>query len=133
MEQQNTPKTILVDAIDGLINRDGTVFEEMHTLLEEYPNEKLILTSANDEQFKTFNLHDAPYEVFTLRHDPEKTDPSYYITMLAHYGLKAADVVYFEHSEEAVESARSVEIDTLFYDNEKRDLEELKDFLNERL
>lgn len=130
MDQEPIPKTILVDAIDGLINRDGTVFEEMHDLLEEYPNDKIILTSANDEQFDTFNLHQAPYEVFTLKHDPEKTDPQYYRTMLAHYGLRAADVVYFEHSEEAVASAQSVEIVTHFYDHEERDLEKLKDFLN---
>ena len=50
-------KTILVDAIDGLILKDGTVFEEMHQLLEKYPNPKLVLTCANDEQFKEFNLN----------------------------------------------------------------------------
>ena len=54
-------KTILVDAIDGLILKDGTVFEEMHQLLEKYPNPKLVLTGANDEQFKEFNLNRSPY------------------------------------------------------------------------
>jgi len=34
--------------------RDGTIFEEMHEMLEEFPNRKIVLTGANDEQFKEF-------------------------------------------------------------------------------
>jgi hypothetical protein len=49
-------KTILVDAIDGLILEDGSVFQTMHELFETYPNRKIVLTGANDEQFKKFNL-----------------------------------------------------------------------------
>ena len=65
-------KTILVDAINGLIEEDGTVFKEMYQLLEKYPNPKITLTGANDEQFKEFKLAECPYEVFTLKHNPEK-------------------------------------------------------------
>lgn len=45
-------KTILVDAINGLILEDGTIFDEMYKLLEQYPNPKIVLTGANDEQWK---------------------------------------------------------------------------------
>jgi hypothetical protein len=31
-----------------------------------------------------------PYEVFTLKHNPEKTDPSYYVRMLEYFNLKKA-------------------------------------------
>ncbi len=95
-------KTILVDAIDGIILKDGTVFQDMYELLEQYPNNKLVLTGANDEQFKEFNLDKSPWEVFTLKHNPEKTDPTYYKTLLDKYGLKTEDVVYFEHNADAV-------------------------------
>lgn len=126
-------KTILVDAINGLILKDGTIFEAMHVLLEEYPNNKIVLTGANDEQFKQFNLDKSPYKVFTLKHNPEKTDPMYYKTMLATFGLKLEDVVYFEHSAEAVRSAESVGIKTYFYDHVKEDLVALKNFLDANL
>ncbi len=129
MENQKIEKIILVDAINSLINRDGTVFQEMHELLEEFPNKKIILTGANDEQFEKFNLHKAPYEVFTLKHDPEKIDPQYYRTMLARYGLQATNAVYFEHDPAAVESAGSVGILTYSYDHEERDLGALRHFL----
>ena len=126
-------KTILVDAIDGLILKDGTVFEEMHQLLEKYPNPKLVLTGDNDEQFKEFNLNRSPYEVFTLKHDPEKTDPKYFEILLNKYNLKPSEVVYFEHNKEAAEVATQAGIKTMFYDCSKRDLKELKEFLDTSL
>ena len=84
---------ILVDAVDCFVSRTGEVFAEMQNLLETYPNRKVILTGANDEQIKQFGLDKMPYEVFTLKHNPEKTEPSYYVKMLEHFNLKANDVV----------------------------------------
>ena len=126
-------KTILLDAIDVIILEDGTVFEEMHQLLEKYPNPKLVLTGANDEQFKEFNLNRSPYEVFTLKHDPEKTDSKYFEILLNKYNLKPSEVVYFEHNKEAAEVATQAGIKTMFYDCSKRDLKELKEFLDASL
>lgn len=129
-------KTILVDAVDGFVIEGGgsfKIFEEMHNLLETFPNRKIILTGANDEQYKKFGLDKMPYEVFTLKHNPEKTDPKYYETMLERFGLSKDGVVYFEHNPEAVKSAESVGIKSYHYDQEKKDLVSLKGFLTENL
>ncbi len=123
-------KTILVDAINGLVLEDGTIFQEMHELLETYKNAKIVLTGANDEQFKHFNLDKVPYEVFTLKHNPEKTDPEYFNILMGRFNLTADDVVYFEHNKEAAKSAESVGITTYFYDHTKQDLPALKKFLD---
>ncbi len=53
-------KTILVDAINGLILEDGTIFGEMYNMLETYKNPKIVLTGANDEQWDKFNLDASP-------------------------------------------------------------------------
>lgn len=124
---------ILVDAIHTFIDKETGLNQEMYELLESYPNPKIILTSANDEQVKQFGLDNMPYEVFTLKHNPEKTDPEYYKIMLAKYGLDTKNVVYFEHDPEAFKSAKSVGINTYYYDAEKKDLERLKSFLDENL
>jgi len=129
-------KTILVDAIGAfVIESEGTfkIFKGMHDLLETFPNRKIILTGANDEQFKKFGLDNMPYEVFTLKHNPEKTDPKYYNIMLERFGLDKNNVVYFEHNPEAVKSAQSVGIKTYYYDNDKKDLKALRDFLARNL
>lgn len=126
-------KTILIDAVYCIVSPEGNLFQEMYDLLEIYPNNKIILTGANDEQFVSFGLDKMPYEVFTLKHDPEKTNPDYYIKMLNHFNLKAEEVIYFEHAMPAVESARHVGINTYFYDDEKKDLDALKEWLDENL
>lgn len=122
-------KTILVDAVDCFVSDTGNIFEEMHALLESYPNRKIILTGADDEQYTVFGLDKMPYDVFTLKHNPEKTDPAYYETLLKKYSLHTEDVIYFEHNPKAVESAQSIGITSYFFDNEKKDLQSLKDFI----
>lgn len=129
-------KTILVDAVDAfVVERGGSfeIFEAMRELLDTFPNPKIILTGANDEQFQKFGLEKMPYEVFTLKHDPEKTDPGYYRRMLQHFGLEAGEVVYFEHNPEAVRSAQTVGILSYHYDNDVRDLVALEAFLKDNL
>jgi FMN phosphatase YigB (HAD superfamily) len=126
-------KTILVDAINGLVLEDGSILEPMLSMLETYPNKKIVLTGANDEQFKHFKLDEVPYEVFTLKHNPEKTDSSYFHKLLEHYDLKSDDVIYFEHNAEAAKTAEMVGIPTYLYDHTKEDIEALKKFIDGNL
>ena len=121
-------KTILVDAINGLVLEDGSILESMHNLLETYPNKKIVLTGANDEQFKHFKLDQVPYEVFTLKHDPEKTDPAYFHKLLENYGLKTDDVIYFEHNAEAAKTRIGRHYYLLLRPHQE-DMEMLKKFL----
>jgi len=126
-------KTILVDAVHCFVIEGEGILKEMYDLLETYPNRKIILTGANDEQFKNFGLDKMPYEVFTLKHSPEKIDPKYYERMLEQYGLDKKDVIYFEHDIKAVESAKSVGINSYFYDNDKKDIIALKNFIDNNI
>lgn len=126
-------KTILVDAVDGIVSDTGELFQGMYDLLETYPNPKIIVTGANDEQYQKFGLDKMPYEVFTLKHDPEKTDPKYFEMLLEKYGLGADEVVYFEHKKEAAESAESIGVTAYHYDCEAKDLVALKSFLDSNI
>lgn len=88
------------------------------------------MTNANDEQMIEFGLVNMPYEMFTLKHNPDKTDPEYFKKLLKTYNLGPQDVVYFEHNENAVKSAQSMNIVSHFYDVDKKDLQALKLFLD---
>ena len=123
-------KTILVDAINTFVIKGNGIFQEMYKLLEEYPNKKKILTNANNEQMENFGLNKIPYEIFTLKHNPEKTDPKYFQIMLKHFSLDVEEVIYIEHNQEAVKSAESIGIKSYYYDPEKKDLKALKEFLD---
>lgn len=126
-------KTILVDAINTFVIKAEGVFKEMHNLLEEYPNRKIILTNANDEQIKEFGLENLPYELFTLKHNPDKVEPEYFNKMLENFNLNTKNVVYFEHNKDAVKSAESIGIKTYHYNKDEKDLISLKKFLDENL
>ena len=130
-------KTILVDAADTYtIEAAETKFvvdREIHDLLESYDNPKIIVTNADDTQLATFGLVNLPYELFSLKHNPDKPDSNYFKTLLKRYGLNADDAVYFEHSLEAVKSAESVGIKSYHFDHEVRDYQALREFLDTNL
>lgn len=126
-------KTILVDAVGTLVIEGRGVYKPLFELLERYPNKKIILTNANDEQLVPFGLVNMPYEMFTLKHDPDKVDSTYFRQMLEKFGLIADDVIYFEHNSDAVKSAESLGIKSYYYDSEIKDLEGLKNFLDSNL
>lgn len=121
-------KTILVDAWNTFVTQEGKN-TEIQNLLESFPNKKIILTNANAEEKIKYGIIDMPYEVFSLEHNPNKTEPEYYKKMLEHYSLSATDVVYFEHNQDAAKSARSAGINTFWYDKDKKDLVALSEFL----
>lgn len=126
-------KTILVDAVYTFVDEEGNIFDDLHKLLETFPHRKIILTNADYQATNKYKLNDVPYEVFTLKKNPPKTDPNYFKTMLTQFGLTKDDVVYFEHDQKAVDSANAVGITSYFYDPNKKDLVALKHFLEENL
>ncbi len=128
-------KTILVDAVNTAIIKDASgnfvKFKELFDLLECYLNTKLIVTNAKDEQMVAFGLNDVPYQVFTMKHNPDKPDPLYFKTLLEEYSLLPSDVLYFEHNPDAVASAGSLGIATFHYNKDTKDILGLKRFLDE--
>ena len=133
IKNQLLRKVILVDAVNTFVDRETGIFQEIYELLEQYPNQKIVLTNADDEQMKKSGLNNLPYKVFTLKHNPNKPDPVYFETMLNHFNLKADEVIYFEHNEGAVRSAQSVGITTYHYNPVQKDLDLLQSFLNQNI
>lgn len=74
-----------------------------------------------------------PYEIFTFKHSPEKTEPKYYEIMFEHFKIDVRDVIYFEHNKDAVKSAQSVGINTFHYDKDTKDIVALKKFIDKKL
>lgn len=126
-------KTILVDAVDTFVIEGQGVYQPMFELLETFPNRKIIVSNADDSQIVPFSLTNLPYELFTLKHNPDKTDSKYFETLLTNFNLAKDDVIYFEHNPEAVKSAQSVGITSYYYDPERKDLVALKNFLEVNL
>lgn len=123
-------KTILVDAIDVLIVDENKINQNLYNLLESYPNPKIIVTGATEEQVLRHGLDHAPYTVFNCAHNPEKSEPDYFKILMREHSLAAEDLIYFDHSEAALRSAQSVGVTTYFYNAATKDMLELKSFLD---
>lgn len=126
-------KTILVDAINTFVIKWEWIYQPLYELLETYVNTKIILTNADDKEIEKFHLNEMPYDVFTLKHNPEKTDSTYFIKMLLFFNLEPQNVIYFEHSREAIESAKSAWIQTFYYDKDLQNIQALKKFLDQNI
>lgn len=125
-------KIILVDAWNTFVTEDW-VNIELQKLLDSFPNRKIILTNANEEEKVKLGIVNMPYEVFSLEHNPNKHDWGYYEKMLNTLWLDTYDLVYFEHNNDAVWKARDLWINTYLYNFEKKDLLGLESFLNDNL
>lgn len=125
-------KTILVDAVNTFVV-DGKINTEMKAMLDTFPNRKIIVTNADDQEKIKYGLVDMPYIVFTLAHKPNKTDPTYFTTLLSKYALHPSQVVYFEHNPAAVMSAKLVWIVSYNYDHVKKDVAAVKEFIEKHI
>ncbi len=126
-------KEILVDIAHTFFIYDQGISGEMYDLLEEYPNRKILVTNADSEKMKKKGMTDLPYGVFTLENNPSKSEPEYFLELLKCYKLEPNDVIYFDHKQKCVDSAKGIGIVSYYYDSDKRDLNELKLFLDKNL
>lgn len=130
--KKESHKVILVDAWNTFVT-EAWIDKEMQKILDRFPNKKIILTNADSEKQKEFGIVNMPYLVFTLSNNPPKTDPEYYKRMLSNFWLTSQNTLYFEHNPDAVKSAESLGIKTMWFDKEKRDLGEVERFLMDNI
>ena len=125
-------KIILVDARNTFITQEG-FSQPMKALLNNFKNRKIIVTNADASEKITLWMVDLPYELFSLSHQPDKTDPSYFLTLCQELNVQPWDLIYFEHNPQAVNAAQSLGIPSWHYDKDTKDLVWLKAFLSEHL
>lgn len=101
-------KTILVWAINTLINENWEVNQEIESMLKEFENNKIVVANADESEMSKLWLSTLDYEVFSLAHEPNKINPLYFDILLKTYNLLPKDAVYFDASEEAVQAAWSM-------------------------
>lgn len=121
-------KTILVDAYHSLFLEQG-MDNQLLEILESFENPKIVLTNADNNQIIEFGINNSPYPIFTLKHNPNKTDGGYYEKMLEHISVDAENCIYIEHNKEAVEQAKKLGITTHHFNKDIRDLVDLKKFI----
>jgi len=126
-------KTIIIDAVHCLYDQKGSINQALFNLLEQFPNQKIIATNADDQQMSLFGLDNAPYPVFTLKHNPNKPNPLYFQTFMEQYLLSPKELLYIEHDLEAVHSAEKNKIMSFLYTDSNQHLVDIEQFLTSNL
>ncbi len=119
-------KILLVDAVNCLVDHKGKINLKIKNLIDKFNNRKIVLTNADDKEKKIF-LKNVNYNVFTLKHNPNKTSTKYYKKFLKTYNFSPKQLVYFDHNIAAVNSAKKNGIITHHYDG---NISRLENFLH---
>ncbi len=125
-------KAILVDAINCLFNKDRELNEELLNILKSYNTKLIIVTNADLKDPKNnpiIELKKQNIDIFSLKGNPEKTSPEYFKEFLKKHKLQPEDIIYFDHKEENIKSAKSIGIISELYKNNK----EAKEFVENNL
>ncbi len=122
-------KIILVDWWQTFVTQEG-IDKSLQGMLDSFPNKKIILTNATIAEREKRGAEPMPYEIFSLDHNPDKTDSIYFSKMLEILWLSTDNLIYFERNPISVAAAQSVWITTCYYDIEKRDIAALKEFIS---
>lgn len=112
--------TILVDAINCLIDKERGLNEELANFLRQTGKKIVVVTNASEKEIKSF-LKDYNFDVFTLNKNPEKTNLDYFKQLLNKHNFNTEKIIYFDHKEENLESAKKAGITNikLYEDNEQ--------------
>ncbi len=116
-------KAILVDAIYCLFDKDRNLNKELFSILSNYPTKLIIVANAdlNDNKNKPLTeLISDNIDIYTLKNNPDKTRPEYFEKLLSRYNLKPSEIIYFDHSEVNLNSAKKLRIKTELYKNPKQ-------------
>ncbi|MEK6819842.1 MAG: alanine--tRNA ligase-related protein, partial [Nanoarchaeota archaeon] len=128
--------TILVDAIGCIVNENGDINRELVNFLSLLNKKIIVVTNASKDDkrlnvLSQINILDKiagkkGVEIFTLNKKPDKTNPDYFRQLLKKYNLVKEDIIYIDHSEENLNSARESGILSELYKNNKQITEWIK-------
>jgi len=116
-------KAILVDAMYCLFDKDRNLNKELFSMLNNYPTKLIIVTNAdlNDTKNKPLTEFISDnIDIYTLKNNPDKSNPEYFEKLLNKYNLKPNEIIYFDHSEDNLNSAKKLGIKTELYKNSKQ-------------
>ena len=121
-------KAILVDAMNTLIDKEKGLNEELAKALQETSKKIIIVTNTDKKEIEKY-LENYNFEIFTLNKNPDKSNPKYFKELLNQYHLSPEEVVYFDHKEENIKSAKENRINSIIFKNNKQ----IKEFIDNNL
>ncbi|MCK9272070.1 HAD-IA family hydrolase [Candidatus Gracilibacteria bacterium] len=109
-------KTILVDGMHCLFDKDFKLNEEVYNKIILFGEKVIIITNAPKEKLKDIQKQTG-FEVVTYENNPPKINPEYFKKMLTENKLKTEDCIYIDHLQENLDSAKQSGIKGELFEN----------------
>jgi HAD superfamily hydrolase (TIGR01509 family) len=116
MEYNKSNMTLLVDGMFCLYDKDFRINEELLGLLKNIDNKKILVVNGYKDEAEEL-LKNHGFEVFSFEGKIKKDNEQFFKKLLEKYSLNKEDVIYFDHAEENIKSARNVGILSELYKN----------------
>lgn len=126
MEYNKIKITILVDGMHCLYDKDFKLNKELFNYLQSLDANKILVVNGKSEKAKEL-LKNSGFEVFSFEDKIKKDEPEFFKRLLKKYNLNEKEVIYFDHSEDNVKSAKSLNINSVVY----RDNSQTKRFVED--
>jgi len=118
-------KTILVDGMFCIYDKEFNVNKELLKIINSFNARKILVVNGFREKGKQA-LIGSGFLAFSLEEEKIKKDnPEYFKILLSRYNLKLDEVLYFDHDENNVKTAKNLGIISTQYLNN----EQIEEFL----
>ncbi|MEI6144359.1 MAG: alanine--tRNA ligase-related protein, partial [Candidatus Berkelbacteria bacterium] len=129
MEYKRQVRTILIDGMHCLYDENFEINQTLLEILNSKNTRKILVVDGYREKAKEL-LKVFDIECFSLEEEKiTKTNPEYFKKLFEKFDLKSEDVIYFDHSQENIDSAKSLGILTELYSG----AEQVDQFLQKNL
>lgn len=135
MEYKKDKRLILVDGMHCLYDKDFNLNNELYEEIKKLNTHYIVVVNNYKEKAEKLVKNTNPnYETnwgaFSLEEKQIKKDnPEYFKKVVEKYGLSAKEIIYFDHDEKNVETAKKLGILSMHY----KDNKSIKKFLEENL
>ncbi len=118
MQYNKTARTILVDGMHTLYNKNFEINQELLNYLNSLSNKKILVVNGYAERARKLL---PGWGVFSLEEEKiDKEKPEFFKKLINKFDFKPEELIYFDHLKDNVESARSLGINSnLYKDNAK--------------
>jgi HAD superfamily hydrolase (TIGR01509 family) len=125
MQYNKEKSIILVDGMHCLYDKGFKINKELLEIIGSFDNKKVLVVNGYSEKAKEI-LNEYGIEIFSLEDEKIKKDNvKFFERLLQKYRLNSQQLIYFDHAEENIDSAKKLGIKSILY----KDNNQIKGFI----
>ena len=127
MQYNKTSSVLLADGMNCLYDKNFKINRELLDILNSVNTKKILVVNKNKDKAEDV-LKGYDFEIFSLEDESiNKENKQFFERLIKKYNLSKGEIIYFDHKQENINSAKSLGIKAVLYKNNKQ----IKKFIEE--